>query len=101
MAELAVPGLLPRFSMMSSSPQLGQPAVPIFDPSIQNAGHSPLPEGSAIRASIRPYRISRLPCVLRRVEVYWQVPYHHEPVVVRRAVRVRMPPDTAAFCPFV
>src|SRR5262245_29824774 len=101
MAELEPPGLLPRNSMMSISPHVGQPTVPMFDPMDQNAGHSPLPAGRAIRASIRPWRNCRLPAVFRRDDVYWHVPYQHAPVFVRAAVMVKRPPDTETFGPLV
>jgi len=43
------------FSMMSISPQLGQPALAMSPPSIQNAGQMPCPNGRRMRASKRPY----------------------------------------------
>jgi hypothetical protein len=65
------------FSMMSISPQPGQPAVPMSAPSIQNAGQRPCPRGTWMRASTRPWVKSNLPRVTRRAEVYWQAPYQH------------------------
>src|SRR6266576_5700462 len=60
------------FSMTSTSPQFGQPAVPMLSPSIQNAGQIPCPNGILIRASNRPkvwvnlFLVSNLPEVKLR-----------------------------------
>ncbi len=61
--------------MMSSSPQAGQPTVPMSLPSIQNAGQMPCVCGSFSRASMRPYWKVRLPEVFMRDDVYSQRPY--------------------------
>src|ERR1035438_4980875 len=45
-----VDGSFPMFSMMSISPQVGQPTEEILSPSIQKAGHSPCPNGILIRS---------------------------------------------------
>ena len=47
-------GANPTNSMMSISPQLGQPISRILVPIIQLAGHMPRPVGSLARTSIRP-----------------------------------------------
>jgi len=62
-------GSKPTFSMMSISPQAGHPASLMFVPSIQIAGHVPLPVGSLARTSTRPYRNSNRPRVLMLAEV--------------------------------
>ncbi len=62
-------GSKPTFSMMSISPQVGQPTWPMFVPSIQMAGHVPLPVGSLARTSTRPYRNSKRPRVTTRADV--------------------------------
>jgi hypothetical protein len=70
---------VPKFSMISTSPQFGQPTVPIFSPSIQKAGQMPFPNGSLILASILPYcQLRSAVCVdapglpvWRRADVYW------------------------------
>lgn len=72
-----VEGSKPTFSMMSISPELGQPTCPMSLPSIQKAGHMPCPRGTLSRASTRPYVVVNLPAVLRRAEVYSQRPYQH------------------------
>ena len=64
------PGSLPMLSMMSISPHVGQPAVPMSSPSIQNAGQRPCPAGILIRASNRPYFCVNLSWVWRRADVY-------------------------------
>src|SRR5712692_6007383 len=79
------------FSMMSISPQPGQPTGAILSPSIQNAGHSPCPRGIWIRASIRPNCHAPSPWVLRRAEVYALFPNGS-----RRASITRMPLATRA-----
>src|SRR5580765_5591461 len=55
---------------MSCSPQVGHETIEILVPSIQKAGHSPLPTVSFIRASMRPYSNCCNPCVFIRVEVH-------------------------------
>ena len=62
-------GSRPMFSMMSISPQAGQPALPMSLPSIQNAGQMPWPYGTLMRASKRPYGCSNVPCVFSRADV--------------------------------
>ena len=57
------------FSMMSISPQVGHPTVPISLPNIQKAGHIPCPYEILMRASKRPYCCSNLPEVFIRAEV--------------------------------
>ena len=47
-------GSKPTFSMMSISPQVGQPTCVRFVPSIQMAGQEPLPVGIFARTSTRP-----------------------------------------------
>jgi hypothetical protein len=49
-----IDGSRPMFSMMSISPQAGQPTPETSLPSIQNAGHMPWPRGIWMRASTRP-----------------------------------------------
>jgi hypothetical protein len=66
---LGVPIYNPLSAFPRISPQLGQPAVLMLVPSIQNAGHSPLAATSRMRASIRPYWAWSLPLVCMRVEV--------------------------------
>src|ERR1035441_1359503 len=78
---------VPKFSMMSTSPQVGQLTVEMFSPSIQKAGQTPLPKGSLMRASIRPY--CQLPSV-----VFVEAP--GAPVCRRvRRHRAREPPREA------
>ena len=55
-------GSRPTYSIMSISPQPGQPTWPMLLPSAQNAGQSPAPAGTLMRASIRPWPISTLFC---------------------------------------
>jgi hypothetical protein len=40
--------------MTSISPHAGQPQASMSAPSIQNAGHTPRPAGTLMRASTRP-----------------------------------------------
>jgi hypothetical protein len=70
--------------MMSISPQLGQPTLPMLVPSIQNAGHSPFATASFMRASIRPNWVENLPLVSMRAEV-------HRPPASRLARITRLP----------
>ena len=49
-----VVGSNPTFSMMSISPQAGQPTLSMPAPSIQMAGQVPRPVGSFARTSTRP-----------------------------------------------
>src|SRR5262249_20371661 len=63
-------GFWPRISIMSISPQDGQPTVLIEAPSIQNAGQMPCPWGTWILASTQVLTPNvRRPSVLRRAEV--------------------------------
>ena len=62
-------GVLPMFSMMSISPHRGQPTVAMLLPSIQKAGQIPWPNGSLMRASMRPYCTVNQSCVFSRAEV--------------------------------
>src|SRR4051794_35472416 len=63
MVEYAVLTSLPRISMMSTSPLYGHGRpVRKFEPIIQNAGQRPLPLGTLMRASTRPYvKVNVLP----------------------------------------
>ncbi len=70
-------GSKPTFSMMSISPESGQPTWPRSLPSIQNAGHMPWPRGTCMRASTCPYWAVNFPAVLSRAEVYSHRPYQH------------------------
>src|SRR4051794_22133487 len=49
MVPCAIAGSMPMFSTMSISPHLGQPTMAMSSPSIQNAGHMPLPCGILMR----------------------------------------------------
>src|SRR5215472_9242505 len=71
---VAPSGAVGTFSMMSISPDCGQPTEEMLLPSIQNAGQSPVANGSFMRASILPYwkLAVGMPLVFRRAEV--QVP---------------------------
>ena len=53
-ARRACPRRLPKTSMISTSPQAGQPSVSRLVPSIQNAGQKPETTGTCIRASTTP-----------------------------------------------
>jgi hypothetical protein len=64
-----VRGSLPTCSTTSISPQSSQPTASMFVPSVQNAGHTPRPAGTLIRASIRPYRAATRPLVMSRADV--------------------------------
>src|SRR6266481_6348616 len=83
---VAPSGAVRTFSMMSISPDCGQPTVEILLPSIQNAGHNPVADGSFMRASMRPYWkvAAEIPCVFRRAEV-------HVPLAVLMALITRFP----------
>src|SRR5579883_2980589 len=86
-------GSAPTVSMMSISPHAGQLTLLMLSPSVQNAGHSPCPAGSMMRASNRPYACANNPCVLSRALVYWHVPYQHWQ---RRCARRRRRDDQVA-----
>src|SRR5689334_13375666 len=75
MVPCTVDGSRPMFSIMSISPQVGQPTVSMSLPNIQNAGQTPCPRGILIRASKRPYLRSNFPFVINLAEVYWHGPY--------------------------
>ena len=68
----------PYNSIISISPVSGQGVSPpfssILEPSIQNAGHKPLPSGNLILASIFPYLHVFLLAVLSLAEVYLFIP---------------------------
>src|SRR5687768_2629575 len=93
-----VDGSRPMFSMMSISPLVGQPTLPMLLPSIQNAGHRPCPRGTRRRASNRPYACVNVADVSMRAEVYWHEPYQHEKPdgFSRRAVMTRLPAPSCA-----
>ena len=66
----------------------------------QNAGHSPEPAGSLMRASTRPCPAVRLPSVVMRAEVYRHGPYQQvRPLTLSdRAVIARWPePSSETF----
>lgn len=62
-------GSRPTNSMKSISPAWGQGFSAMSVPSDQNAGQSPAPDGTLIRASMRPYANSFLYCETSRAEV--------------------------------
>ncbi|SKY75634.1 Uncharacterised protein [Mycobacteroides abscessus subsp. abscessus] len=70
-----------RVSITSISPARGQPTCSRESPSSQNAGWSPWPDGSEIRAEIVPYRSEYLPRVVRRADV--MVPESRRAVIRR------------------
>jgi hypothetical protein len=86
-----VRGSLPTTSITSISPHSGQPTASMSVPSIQNAGHTPWPAGTRMRASTRPWRTVTAPFVINRAEVI-------VPSGSCRAVTASRPlPSSAAF----
>lgn len=55
--------------MMSISPHPGQPTESMLDPSIQNAGQRPCPDGSFIRAATVPGKCIFPRLTIRQAEV--------------------------------
>ena len=55
--------------MTSISPHAGHPAESMSPPRSQKAGQIPCPSGSWMRASKRPYVVSKSPWVLMRADV--------------------------------
>src|SRR4051794_10413280 len=94
MVEYTAFGTFPTCSMMSISPQPGQPATGKLAPSSQKAGHNPCVPETLMRASTCPYVKVKPLAVLIRPDVYWHGPPGQlDPAVTSRRASMTSEPD--------